>query len=51
MELANVLSGVSSVISSVVSACTGNPVTMAVIGMSVVGVGVGLFRKLLRVGK
>lgn len=51
MELTNVLDGVSDVISAVVTACTGNAVTMAVIGMSVVGVGVGLFRKLLRVGR
>lgn len=51
MELSAVLEGVTTVVSSVVSACTGNAVTMAVIGMSVVGVGVGLFRKLLRVGR
>lgn len=51
MELADVLGGVSTVISNVVTACTGNNVTMAIIGMSVVGVGVGLFRKFLHVGK
>lgn len=51
MELSAVLEGVSTVISSVVTACTGNPVTMAIIGMSVVGVGVGLFRKFLHVGQ
>ncbi len=51
MELSEVLAGVSTVISNVVTACTGNAVTMACIGMSVVGVGVGLFGKLLHVGR
>ena len=51
MTLSGVLDGVSSVISSVVSACTDNPVTLVIIGMAVVGVGVGLFRKLLRTGR
>lgn len=51
LTIESVLSGVSDVISAVVTTCTGNPVTMAIIGMSVVGVGVGLFRKFLRVGR
>lgn len=51
ISITDVLANVSTVISKVVDACTGNPVTMAIIGMSLVGVGVGLFRKLLRVGR
>lgn len=51
MTVSGVLADVTTVITSVVNACTGNAVTMAIIGMSVVGVGVGLFRKLLRVGR
>ena len=51
ITLSGVLDGVSSVISAVVSACTDNPVTLVIIGMAVVGVGVGLFRKLLRTGR
>lgn len=51
LTISSVLSGVSDVISAVVTTCTGNPVTMVLIGMSVVGTGIGLFRKFLRVGK
>lgn len=51
MTVSSVLSDVTTVITAVVNACTANPVTMAIIGMSLVGVGVGLFRKLLRVGR
>lgn len=51
MTVAKVVSDVSAVLSAVVDSCTSNPVTMAIIGMSLVGVGVGLFRKFLRVGR
>lgn len=51
MSVSGVLQDVTTVITAVVNACTGNAVTMAIIGMSLVGVGVGLFRKLLRVGR
>lgn len=51
LSITSVLENVTAVVSKVVDACTGNPVTMAIIGMSLVGVGVGLFRKLLRVGR
>lgn len=50
-SVSSVLADVSTVVSKVVDACTGNPVTMAIIGMALVGTGVGLFRKFLRVGK
>ncbi len=51
MTVAGVLADVTTVITAVIDACTGNAVTMAIIGMSLVGVGVGLFRKFLRVGR
>lgn len=51
MTVAGVLQDVTTVVTAVVNACTGNAVTMAIIGMSLVGSGVGLFRKFLRVGK
>lgn len=51
MEISAVLADVSTVVTSVVNACTSNPVTMAIIGISLTGVGVGLFRKFLRVGR
>lgn len=51
LSVTSVLENVTTVISKVVDACTGNPVTMAIIGMALVGVGVGLFKKLLRVGR
>lgn len=51
VTLAGVLSGVGTVVSSVVSTCSENPVTAVIIGMSVIGVGVGLFRKFLHVGR
>lgn len=51
MTIASVLSGVSTVITTVVETCSDNPVTAAIIGMSVVGVGVGLFRRFLSVGR
>lgn len=51
MTISSVLEGVSDVLNAVVTTCTGNPVTMAIIGMSVVGVGVGLFRRFLHVGQ
>ena len=51
MTLSGVLSGVGTVLSSVVDTCADNPVTAVVIGISVIGVGVGLFRKLLRTGR
>lgn len=51
MTIASVLADVSTVITSVVTTCSDNPVTAAIIGMSVVGVGVGLFRKFLHVGR
>lgn len=51
ITVAGVLADVSTVITSVVDSCTSNPVTMALVGMSLVGAGVGLFRKFLRVGR
>lgn len=51
MTLSGVLSGVGTVLSSVVDTCADNPVTAVVIGISVIGVGVGLFRKFLHVGR
>lgn len=51
MTLSGVLDGVGTVLSSVVNTCADNPVTMAIIGMAVVGVGTGLFRKFLHVGR
>lgn len=51
LSVTSVLENVTTVVSKVVDACTGNPVTMAIIGMALVGVGVGLFKKLLRVGR
>ncbi len=51
MSISNVLSGVSDVISTVVSCITSNPIILVFIGMGVVGAGVALFRKLMRAGK
>lgn len=51
MTLAGVLEGVSTVLTSVINTCSANPVTASIIGMSVIGVGVGLFRKFLHVGR
>lgn len=51
MTVSGVLTDVGTVVSSVISTCSNNPVTAAIIGMSLVGVGVGLFRKFLRVGR
>ena len=51
ITLAGVLDGVGTVLSSVVNTCSENPVTAVIIGMSVIGVGVGLFRKFLHVGR
>lgn len=49
LSVSTVLSDVATVLNSVVETCTANPVTTALIGMSLVGAGVGLFRKFLRV--
>lgn len=51
MSVSGVLESVSAVISSVVGLITDNPVIAVFIGMSVVGGGVALFRKLMRSGK
>lgn len=51
MTLAGVLEGVSTVLTAVISTCSANPVTSSIIGMSVVGVGVGLFRNFLHIGR
>ncbi len=49
LSVANVLADVGTVLTSVVETCTSNPVTTALIGMSLVGAGIGLFRKFLHV--
>ncbi len=51
MTVSGVLENVSSVITTVVSCVTDNPVIAVFIGMGVVGGGVALFRKLMRAGK
>ena len=51
MTVAGVLENVSSVINTVVTCVTGNPVVAVFVGMGVVGGGVALFRKLMRAGK
>lgn len=51
MTVSGVLENVSTVISTVVSCVTGNPVIAVFVGMGVVGGGVALFRRLMRAGK
>lgn len=51
MTVSGVLENVSTVISTVVSCVTGNPVIAVFLGMGVVGGGVALFRRLMRAGK
>ena len=51
MTVAGVLENVSTVINTVVTCVTGNPVIAVFVGMGVVGGGVALFRKLMRAGK
>lgn len=51
MTVSGVLENVSTVISTVVTCVTGNPVIAVFLGMGVVGGGVTLFRRLMRAGK
>lgn len=51
MTVSGVLENVSTVISTVVTCVTGNPVIAVFLGMGVVGGGVALFRRLMRAGK
>ncbi len=51
MTVAGVLENVSTVINTVVTCVTGNPVIAVFVGMGVVGGGIALFRKLMRAGK
>ena len=51
MTVSGVLENVSTVINTVVTCVTGNPVIAVFVGMGVVGGGIALFRKLMRAGK
>lgn len=51
MTVSGVLENVSTVISTVVTCVTANPVSAVFLGMGVVGGGVALFRRLMRAGK
>lgn len=51
MTVSGVLENVSTVITTVVSCVTDNPVIAVFVGMGVVGGGVALFRRLMRAGK